>query len=248
MSRRKKRRRRDKSAGFAPDPRIIAAQITEPFVGPSGRMHDAGAWATVISPLRLADDRVVMFPGAQVTALYLTQARSGLRPDQSDRGDTYRAAGLEGTALDAVAYLAAAVLLAFASIEEFCNSSISHPEAPAVLAVERYGDRVAIPADEYARRLSTAEKLDLVVPAVSGRPSIKGTGAWEKFVRLRRLRDDLVHVKHRGYSADPDDPSALGRLLRGDGSGCVEDAVTVIRAALPGWLTERALRQLSLHG
>lgn len=75
---------------------------------------------------------------------------------------------------------------------------------------------------------STPDKLHHVIPEITGEPSIKGTAYWERFVRVRRMRDALVHVKEGNYSADPDNPSTYGMLLRGDADDCVLDVCALI--------------------
>ena len=67
-------------------------------------------------------------------------------------------------------------------------------------------------------------------PSLTGRPSVKGGKAWHRFVHLKRLRDDVVHVKERGYSSDPAEPSVYGRLILGEGDECVAEAAALILA------------------
>lgn len=116
----------------------------------------------------------------------------------------------------------------------------------AVIRKRRDGTDEEVRKDDMVRRLSLAEKLDQVAPMVTGLSTIKGTRPWQRFVALRGLRDGLVHVKRRGYSNDPDDPSALAWLLRGDAVRCVEDAADVIRALRPVWLREPVLAALGV--
>jgi hypothetical protein len=41
----------------------------------------------------------------------------------------------------------------------------------------------------------------------------------------------LVHVDRRGYTADPDHPTAYDRLILGNGDSCVDDALAAIEGA-----------------
>ena len=100
---------------------------------------------------------------------------------------------------------------------------------------------------EMVRRLSIGEKLELSVPLLDQGRSTKGTEPWRRFVHLKRLRDELVHVKDRGYSKDPDQPSAYGQLMLGAGDNCVEDASSVVLAARPGFLPEHVLSALDIE-
>ena len=69
---------------------------------------------------------------------------------------------------------------------------------------------------------------------------------WERFVHLRRLRDELVHVKKSGYAGEKDNPQVYGRLLRGDGDSAVQDAARLIEAIAPGWLVESVPEKLGI--
>jgi hypothetical protein len=247
-------------AQHVPDPRIISAQLAADFAGPAGISHEAGAWMQVISPLRFGDGRTAMFPGALVTSLYLHQARThaleaeaerrrwiaSLVPDDRDPGLHRVPVEQDATALNAIALYASAVQLAFAALEAFANDQCSADDAPEFVVLTRQNEELRIERESFARRLSTSEKLSVVVPLMPGGVAIKGTAVWERFVHLRRLRDDLVHVKNKGYSSDPAAPSALGRLLRGDGNECVHDAVAVMQASVPGWLPVRTVELLAL--
>ena len=254
--RRKKPSLHPSAAERPPDPRIIAAEVADPFVNPDGTPA-GGVWAQVISPLMLRDGRIALFPGAQVSALYICQSKeycdraerqrqrwlSALRPDPSEPSHFRAKPEYSSVALDVIALYASAVLLAYASIEAFANAASSFSDAPPSVTVKRRDGDVVVDQADF-ERLGTGEKLSLVVPLVPGAVAIKGTKPWEHFKRLQRLRNDLVHVKGRGYSSDPHDPSAFGQLLRGDARTCADDAVAVMNAALPGWITERLLRRL----
>jgi hypothetical protein len=150
------------------------------------------------------------------------------------------------TFLDALGELASAVLLSLAAIEAAANAAIERLPEGTEIVLERQGREVRLGRDEMVRRLSLSEKLDRVFPLLTGEPSIKGTAPWGLFVALRRLRDDLVHVKEGGYSDDPDQPSPFGRLFRGDANRCVEDAARIIMAVWPTWLCDRARAALAL--
>jgi hypothetical protein len=67
--------------------------------------------------------------------------------------------------------------------------------------------------------------------ALDGLGSNGGGALSGSVVRLRRLRDELVHP-HVG----PDDMSVFGRLLRGDADTCADDAIAVVKALRPDLL------------
>jgi hypothetical protein len=135
--------------------------------------------------------------------------------------------------LDACGELASSVILAAAAVEAYANEAIERLSDGFELRIIRDDEEVVIPRSQLARRLTITEKLDRIVPQVAQRRSIKGLAVWGDFKRLKNLRDDLIHLKMRGY---PDEPSALARLAIGQAAGTVKIAVRVIETAEPGWI------------
>jgi hypothetical protein len=55
-----------------------------------------------------------------------------------------------------------------------------------------------------------------------------------------------VHMKERGLRNDADDPSAYDRLMLGEADTCVEDAISVVEGAWPGFLPPHVREALEL--
>jgi hypothetical protein len=239
-----------------PDPRLLTVEVTAIGGVPV-------AEPTFIYPVdrrRLDDQKVLAFHAPSVPAFYLMTAK-----ELRDQGEPERTKVMEtikpsperndwaemdvsddSLAMDALGKLASAVILSMAAVEAYANEAIDRLDAAETVTIERRGEQIDVAQPELVRRLGLDEKLDLVAPKVSGHPSIKGTQPWEIFKKLNELRGEVVHVKARGRTDDPDVPSVLGRLLLGEGSKCVEDATTVITACDPGWLPEAARQALGL--
>jgi hypothetical protein len=101
--------------------------------------------------------------------------------------------------------------MSYAAIEAVVNEMIeSQDDAFTITHTNAHGDEQELGKADMVRRLNTADKLHRVIPEITGEPSVKGTIYWERFVRVRRMRNALVHVKEGNYSADPDNPSAYG--------------------------------------
>lgn len=230
MSRKRKPKRRS-PVPRSPDPRQIAVPAGDDyFVFP-------------ISPVRLDDGRVVFYYSPAVVDFYLLEAK-----DLRDVGEKKRRRALANlrqeedgglrpqnpsAVLDAVAHLTSAVFLSVGAIEAFANLMVE--DLPEDAEVDRGGKNGVVRQREMVRQLSLRHKLDLAVPIATGRPSVKGTAPWERFIALSELRNDLTHVKEGGYSKDPAMPSGFGRLVRGDASRCVDDAVAIITGCHPEW-------------
>jgi hypothetical protein len=208
-------------------------------------------------PVRMPDGRVIYFPAPSFVAFYLLEAKRHL-----DRGTRLRSRALsvlrtahdgkllitdKQAVLDCFAEITKAVLLSYSAIEALVNEMIeSLDDTVTITHANSRGVENDIGKTEIVRRLSTPDKLHTVIPMVTGEPSVKGTVYWEHFVRLRRLRDTLVHVKEGNYSSAPDDPSTYGALLRGDADSCVLDACALTTKLDPSRLSEAARKALKI--
>jgi hypothetical protein len=87
-----------------------------------------------------------------------------------------------------------AVTFSFQSLEVFSNDVIfRHPTAKHIKKT-RDGER-DLTADEAEREFSTDHKLSRIVPTLLGRESPKGTALWERYRRLKAIRDTIIHLK-----------------------------------------------------
>lgn len=248
MGRRRHARRRRRAARPASerperqqDPRLITTRAIK--VG--GEDLPPGHWVTVVSPVNLPDGRRLMWHPPQAVAFNLVQAKT-----HQDRGSSLRRSILgnltvrdgggympqnSGKVMDCIGDLSAAVLFAFTGVESLANHAIEM--LPEDFLLERKGR--SIRRDELAQTLGIDDKLKLVMPEVEGGKHIAGDARiWERYKALKFLRDELLHVKRRGYSPDPDEPSEYDRLMLGEADHCVEDAVAVIEGAWPGFLPD----------
>jgi hypothetical protein len=239
-----------------PDPRLwttpIEAMDGEPVVEPT--------FIFPVDRLRLDDGRVLAFHQATMAGFYLVTAKELRDEGEQERREVLasilKASDREdwadvnvsddSLALDALGKLFSAVILSAAAVEAYANEAIDRLPEGAVIKRVRRKEIQEIPKDEAIRRLGLDEKLDLVVPMVTGAKSIKGTTPWEAFIRLNELRGEVVHYKPRGQTDDPDIPSALGRLLKGEASTCVEDATSIILAYEANALPESTKKALSV--
>jgi hypothetical protein len=201
---------------------------------PSPPQGDAGTdWR-----VELPDGRVLAFRGSQVVAFNLFEAqrraRRGTRTRRQAVADAYRRD--DGTweisdpneELDLMSDLAAAVLFSYAALEGLGNLTIEELDPAAIVEVERDGKTIEVSRGRMEHTLSVWEKLSLVVPAFTGKPSIAGTALWDRLMRLRRLHDALVHPR-----SPVGTPGILGLLMRGDADTCAEDAIAVVRTVRP---------------
>jgi len=254
MGRKKKDGRRNGPPVLSPDSRLHSAKIESITVG-GVTVPQENAWATLAGVVRTEDGQLLSFPHPHIPSFYLTEAK---RMRDKGRKDLHhclkhtksggsiggRQITTQKTAVDAIGSLAIAVLLAAASLEALANECISLLDDEATVTVKRRKELVDVDKNHMERTLSVEEKFDLVVPLVSERSSIKGTTAWETLQRLIHIRNEIVHVKNRGQSQDPDDPSVFGQMILGQTLECIEDAVEVVEAAHPTAIMELARTEL----
>lgn len=89
------------------------------------------------------------------------------------------------------------VVFAFAAVESFANGVISDIREDITVKRNKGRTTKTFTADEAPRELGTEEKLAVVLPELLRLDSPKGKAVWENFVRLKRSRDNIIHLK--GY-------------------------------------------------
>lgn len=133
------------------------------------------------------------------------------------------------------------MLFAFTAVESLANHAIEMLPEHTIVTVRKGRE---VPKSDLITGLGIDDKLKRVVPLLNEGATVAGTAAWERYVQLKHLRDELLHVKRRGYDPDPDVLTAYDRLIVGEGDRCVEDARAVVESAFPGFLPANVLAAL----
>ena len=220
-----------------------------------GERSKSGALVLAVGAVKMPDGQILQYVGPSVVTFNLIEARRHQLKAEGTRAQILERlqqpnGGSDPAAMTAVFdFLSAAsssVLMAFAAVEGFANALIDNLPDGTQLPFERDEATVMYEKEMMVRRLSIAEKLDIVAPIATKGASQKGTAAWARFVDLRRLRDELVHIKRFGYAGEPENPAAYGRLIRGDGSKAVQDAAGIIVAISPDWVPKPARDEIGI--
>lgn len=212
----------------------------------------------VIEPIRLPSGDDLYFQSPFVVPFYLLKSKAlrdaaeprrldALTNTKCENNGTLRPLDPFG-ALDALEDLALAVIMAAAALEAHANDMIGRlPDDAMVETPTRLGGKtVPVMRNKSAMDwLPISDKLARAAPLLHGSESIKGTAAWQKYKRLFRLRNALVHQRRVAIN-DPHKPSAFGRLLLGEASTAPEDAAAVIEELEPGWIPTRVRPELGL--
>lgn len=236
------------------DRRSIVAEAT----GMDGVPLDEPHVMVVIEPIRLPSGHDLYFQSPFVIPFYLLKSKAlrdaaeprrleALTSTKREKDGTLRPLDPSG-ALDALEDLALAVIMSAAAIEAHANDMIGRlPDDAMVEIPTRLGGKtVPVMRNKMAMDwLPVSDKLARVAPLIHGSASIKGTAAWQKYKRLFRLRNALIHPRRTAIN-DPLKPSAFGRLLLGEASTAPEDSAAVIEALEPGWIPSRVRRELGL--
>ena len=202
-----------------------------------------GDWILAVSPVNLDDGRRLMWHPPQAVTFNLLEAKK-----HRDRGERHRRAIMgnlqrraDGSyspldshaAIDCLSELVAAVLLSFTAVESLANHIIDMLPDDTVM---KSGSR-ELTKDEMVRWLGIDDKFKRAVPLLDHGRAIAGDHeVWSRYQALKFLRDELVHVKARGYDPDPEKRTAYDRLVVGEGDRCVEDARAVVEGAFPGFI------------
>jgi hypothetical protein len=132
----------------------------------------------------------------------------------------------QGPLFDYLEGCIAHVIFSFTALEAFANEVI--PES-FVYTVQRDGATESLTKAEIERRIGLDEKLHSILPSVLSIASPKGTKVWEKYRAVKKIRNQLVHLKSvDGRPSGPDDETIWGTLLKTHGHAWCDDAHKVI--------------------
>jgi hypothetical protein len=211
-------------------------------------------WITAVSPARMGNASVLMWHPPMPVVFNLVEADRHRARGVKARGkimnslkrrteeSTYGPSATARTVIDCIFDLQTAVLCSFLAIESLANHAIETlPKGTTLSYKNKTYDK-----GQMVRGLSTDDKLKKVFHLLDGGEQIAGTATWGRYLALKDLRDELVHIKERGLRTDPDDPSAYDRLMLGEADSCVEDAVAVVEGAWPGFLPPHVREALGL--
>jgi hypothetical protein len=249
-----KSRRAARRAGERPERQQDARLVVARASARDGEPLPAGTWVTVVSPVNMEVGGMLMWHPPQPVAFNLIEAKR-----YRDRGARRRVTIMskvkrrpDGTVgpenpravIDCLSDLQAAVLFAFTALESLANHAIEMLDDDAT--VVRKGAVIGKAA--MTRDLGIDDKFKLVIPQVTGGVRIAGNATtWGRYRALKFLRDELLHVKERGYAPDPNERTAYDRLIMGEGDRCVEDAAATVDGAWPGFLPEHVWDALKLR-
>jgi hypothetical protein len=218
---------------------------------PGGPSFPAGS-RVVLSSTAETGDGIASFytPSAVALALSIAAKACGVAQQLRAQFSTVPAPSPEGPVqshrnhsalFDYFEQCFVACMFAYQAVEAYCNFKIAYNLRGDVNIARRKGAEVM--DRERIERLPVAEKLDLVLPSLTGTDTPKGTIAWEHFRALEALRDSTVHLKshHQWTASKAFTDSPYAAFLNTSPNVCVEYSVEVIgcfaNSHERGWLT-----------
>lgn len=191
---------------------------------PSGQIAKKGSQITKHSVAQLTRKKQVVFALPNATALFLNASRRSWEEAKSIRqrskiDHSIKSEVTFATRSESFNYLERvmeSVVMAHTALEAFVNEKIpddflyhTHRKSPVILETMN--------KKEIERYLSLDEKLSDVLPECLGIASPKGTRCWEGFVKLKRVRNRIIHMKKEDRrSSGPEIPTLWHALFKLD--------------------------------
>lgn len=140
-----------------------------------------------------------------------------------------------------------AAMSSYAAIEAFCNNVIVE-RSSGPLTLKRPKAVETLSPEEVERRVTTDKKLKRIVPDLLGFPTPAGKAVWQRYVKLKELRDSVTHFKRKDqarHAAQLNEPTALQDLFTADPLSFPETAMAVIEyffvgGTIPRWMVNPA--------
>ena len=186
----------------------------------TGHAFEAGSLVTLTAPVHFDRNSLLILPVPNGTALFLSMSRRSYEEASKLLASCQRDANHEdlllfkddNRAIDFLENMAGAVISACAALEAFANEFI--PSGFRYEIARKDGKCTEIYAKEQIERyVSLDDKLGRVLPTALGVESPKGEQAWSGYVRIRRLRDRLLHLKAQDRAPTPARPDSVWNAL-----------------------------------
>lgn len=199
------------------------SQLSKDWVSPwTGETHKKGEQVTVVSVIKLNPKKKITIAVPNATALFLNASARSWKESRAIRTRN----GIDGVvkrdkefssqseAFDYLESVIESVIMAFSGLEAFVNEMI-----PDDYRYETYQRSEIIleimDKAQIERYLSINEKLESVLPDALKTNSPRGKHFWGDFVKLRKIRDRIIHAKTDDRkSSGPDKPNLWHDLFR----------------------------------
>ena len=195
----------------------LAESWTSPW---TGRVSPKGTQITVVSMIKLNKDKLLTIALPNATALCLNISKRSWEEAKKIRSESGIDKSLESQisfesysqAFDYIERVMESIVMAFTAIEAFVNEVIPD-EFKYHAKLKNENNSVVRDKIEIERRLPIEEKLSKVLPAVLNISSPKGNQEWQSFMKLKKVRDRIVHMKAADRKSSNSDTITLWHEL-----------------------------------
>ncbi len=208
------------------DWRLHAATALSKPARTNNNLFDIGTVVKVAGPVKLSKEGATLQLGApNVTAMFLDMAATLDRHEANLHSEVRAIASRNVTPadeqriFDGIERRMAALVFSFTALESFANEVVEQAYGHAKFRYEpilKGGVSASYDLEYVEYKIQLDEKLSSVIPAALAVKSPKGRTEWNQFVRLKDLRNRVIHFKGRDRGSSHD--KTLWRELLSDKS------------------------------
>jgi hypothetical protein len=182
----------------------VATFTTKDSFSPSGDVIYKKGTPVTLTTYAKYNETEIGFGDPSASALFLNQAHKSfqvaneINPFRAMQSTTVH--NISTTKIyDYLEAICASIIFALTSLEAFTNEEIPNDFIYEVEETTESGISVMrhYNKEEIERKFSLSEKLASVLPKVKNIPSPKGEKVWDGFVKVKRLRDRIIHMKSK---------------------------------------------------
>lgn len=227
--------------------------IAKEFKGVNGIIHPVGTQVSLVSSIKFKDKNL-SFRAPNVTALFLDFANTLSNEVKKDLEETNfnnsNSRLMPGTIhpkneeefFQTIEMIMGTIVFSYSALESFANEKIPKEY---IYETKRSDNKCFEKYDkeQIERNVSLDLKLAEILPLITGVKSPKGGHLWNKYIKLKNLRDRIIHKKsYDKVSANADEESFWKSIITDQNSNFVSDVKDIIsyyfkdKTQKPRWL------------
>lgn len=232
--------------------------LSREFRSPSGIVHPVGTPVSQLSSIPF-DGKVLSFRAPSITALFLDFAYNlhasidtKLASENFVGSKSKTMIGVihhknEGDLFEAIEMLMGEIIFSYSALESFANGIIP---STYVYMIDRNDGKCkeCYNKEQIERNVKLDIKLSEILPSIKNIPSPKGGPLWNKYMKLKELRDRIIHKKTNDKtSASPEENSFWKSLIGEKNKNFAVEAKAIMEyyftneESKPRWLRKNPL-------
>lgn len=196
----------------------LAKDWTSPY---TGILHKKGAIVEFSAITKYTSKQLISFPIPNASAMYLKLSFQLFKESQEglDKVEAKKKEGEEVTHVgditdfyDLLEKRLASIIFAYTALEVFANQTI-----PDKYVYEKFREddrcKETYTKEQAERWVSLDEKLSDLLPNVLSLKTPKGKRTWDKYKKLKKLRDRLIHPKSKDLHSTGKDDASIWNII-----------------------------------